>query len=87
MIKLSCFKKSPKYLNIIMTQLLSKDNIKTYLLLRTFTPLFWQLFLNEDRKSLENQGFFCFSKHLGAIPKDRCSIVHFFLKSYFPLAI
>ena len=32
MIKLSCFKKSPKYLNIIMTQLLSKDNIKTYLL-------------------------------------------------------
>ena len=40
MIKLSCFKKSPKYLNIIMTQLLGKDNIKTYLLLRTFTPLF-----------------------------------------------
>ena len=60
MIKLSCFKKSPKYLNIIMTQLLSKNNIKTYLLLKTFTPLFWQLFLNEDRKSLEIKAFLLF---------------------------
>ena len=37
-------------------------------------------------KSLEIKAF-CFSKYLGAIPKDSFSIFHFFLKSYFSLAI
>ena len=38
-------------------------------------------------KSLEIKAFFAFSKYLGAIPKDRCSMFYFFFKSYFPLAI
>ena len=37
-------------------------------------------------KSLVSR-LFCLSKYLGAIPKDSFSIFHFFLKSYFPLAI